>query len=90
MCIRDRLEAGQSLRILAITDLHLGVNMDAARLKEICDEAEKQVLDLVVLGGDIFDESTSRAEMELSLIHISMPMTVRFPVLTKRSRKLRK
>ena len=60
----SKLEDGQSLRILAITDLHLGVNMNAARLKEICDEAEKQVLDLVVLGGDIFDESTSRAEME--------------------------
>lgn len=59
---KDVPETG--IRIAAFSDLHLGLNMDAEKLAEYCAEIEAEQPDMLLLAGDIFDESTERAEME--------------------------
>lgn len=47
-----------------ITDLHLGLNMDAEGLSEYLDKISEACPDMLLLGGDIFDESTTLENME--------------------------
>lgn len=54
----------EDMRIAAISDLHLGTNMDAEELSGYLDEIAVKEIDILVLVGDIFDENTTRAEME--------------------------
>lgn len=58
----DKVE--DSLRIAAISDLHLGTNMDADRLSSYCNKIENGKPDVFVLAGDIFDENTKKSEMQ--------------------------
>lgn len=60
--ISDKVDG--SLRIGAISDLHLGTNMDAVKLSGYCDEIESKKPDVFVLVGDIFDENTKMEEMQ--------------------------
>ena len=53
----------QGYKVAFISDLHYGLNMNGQKLKEYCDEIEEQKPDMVVLGGDIVDESTTLEEM---------------------------
>lgn len=52
------------LRILFVSDLHFGTAMDVERLRAYCDEMQETKPDLVLLGGDIVDESTEKADMQ--------------------------
>ncbi len=58
---------GGELTIAQISDLHMGTTMDAEKLQEYCDAIEQEEPDLLALTGDIFDESTSREEMEAAV-----------------------
>jgi len=44
----------EPLKIIQITDTHLGVFMSVSRLKKVCENAVKQNPDLVFLTGDFF------------------------------------
>lgn len=50
-------------RILFVSDLHFGTAMDAERLRFYCDKMQEAKPDLVILGGDIVDESTDKQDM---------------------------
>lgn len=52
------------LTIVQITDLHMGITMSLDGLQEHCDDISALNPDLLVLTGDIFDESTTKHEME--------------------------
>ncbi len=52
------------IRILQISDLHMGTTMDASGLQDICDEMQEKSPDIIVLTGDLFDERTSKSDME--------------------------
>lgn len=54
----------RTYRVALVADVHFGVSLDAEALAKICGQISAQDVDLVVLGGDIVDESTSRAEMK--------------------------
>lgn len=54
----------EPLNCVQISDLHLGVNMKTKELEKRLDTISKQKPDLVVLTGDIFDESTPKSEMK--------------------------
>lgn len=54
----------RDVTVALITDLHLGVNMDADGLAVYLDRISAQRPDMLLLGGDIFDESTTRENME--------------------------
>lgn len=51
-------------RILFVSDLHFGTAMNVGRLRAYCDKMQETKPDLVVLGGDIVDESTGKADMQ--------------------------
>jgi len=59
--VSDKIET--PVRVLFVSDLHLGTAMDAARLQTYCDQMQAVQPDLVVLGGDIVDEATEESEM---------------------------
>lgn len=52
------------LTIVQVTDLHMGITMSLDELQEYCDDMSALNPDILVLTGDIFDESTTRHEME--------------------------
>ena len=54
----------EQVTLAVITDLHLGLNMDAGGLSEYLDRISEACPDMLLLGGDIFDESTTRENME--------------------------
>lgn len=54
----------QGYKIALITDLHFGTTMDKEKLREHCAEISKEKPDIVLLGGDIVDDRTSKSEME--------------------------
>lgn len=51
------------LRFAAISDLHLGTNMDAEQLSGYLNDISAKNVDALFLVGDIFDEKTEKEEM---------------------------
>lgn len=51
------------LRFAAISDLHLGTNMDAEQLSGYLNDISAKNVDALFLVGDIFDENTVKEEM---------------------------
>lgn len=54
----------EGYRVALISDLHFGTTMDAEKLQAQCDEIGAAQPDLIVLCGDIVDESTTKAQMQ--------------------------
>lgn len=62
------VEAGVPLRaegykIVFLSDLHYGLATNAASLRRLVERLDAEDADLVILGGDIVDEGTTRGEM---------------------------
>jgi predicted MPP superfamily phosphohydrolase len=55
---------GGHLRIVQLSDLHPGSTMNARRIPELRERIEALRPDLIVLTGDVFDETTPRTEFE--------------------------
>lgn len=53
-----------SLKMIQISDLHTGTTMDMKQLEVYCNQIQKEDPDLIALTGDIFDENTTRKQME--------------------------
>ena len=53
----------RDMRFAAISDLHLGTNMNADKLAGYLDEISSKEVDALFLVGDIFDENTVKDEM---------------------------
>ena len=64
--VTTKKNISQDYKVLMLADSHYGTTTDADDLKEIKSRAEKQELDLVVLVGDIVDESTTNEGMRES------------------------
>lgn len=54
----------EGYRVALITDLHFGTTMDRQKLEKYCQEISEKEPDIVLLGGDIVDERSTREEME--------------------------
>ncbi len=54
----------QGYRVALIADVHFGVSLDYEQMVEKCDEIGEQGLDLVVLCGDIVDNSATKEQMQ--------------------------
>lgn len=61
--ITSEKEVG-AYRILFLTDVHYGAVQDTDVLKRSIDKMNAQKPDLVILGGDIVEEGTSKEEMQ--------------------------
>ena len=51
-------------KIAFVSDLHFGVSMDLNKLHEYCSAISSEQPDIVLLGGDIVDESTPKDDVE--------------------------
>lgn len=72
-------DVGANLRIVQISDLHLGSYFSQNALEEIVNEANSQNPDVIVITGDTFDEQTSRKDLERGcegLSKLSAPLGV--------------
>ena len=54
----------EDYRVVLITDIHYGTIMDKDDIEEVCERIDEENADLVILGGDIVDESTTAGQME--------------------------
>lgn len=50
-------------RVALLSDIHYGVSLDQAQLQALCREVSAQQPDLVILCGDLVDNTTSYAQM---------------------------
>ena len=48
----------EGYKIAFISDVHFGISVDLHKLSEVCSEISEEKPDVVVLGGDIIDNST--------------------------------
>ena len=60
--IHKKVESMDSMKVVLIADLHLGYNKGYTHMKNMVREINKQDADLVVLAGDIFDNSYEAVE----------------------------
>lgn len=60
-----------SLTIAQVTDLHMTTTMGIDKLKDVCNKISTSNPDIVVLTGDIFDESTPLEDMEDACYELS-------------------
>lgn len=54
------------LTIALISDLHMDTTMNIEKLEEYCNQINEKNPDVILLLGDIFDESTRKESMELA------------------------
>ena len=54
----------EGYRVVFISDVHFGITLDYGELVEKCEEISSEAPDVVVLGGDIVDNSTTAEEMQ--------------------------
>jgi predicted MPP superfamily phosphohydrolase len=59
----DKSLGKESLRVVAIADLHAGITLDGYEFAEECKRINKVEPDIVVICGDFVDDSTSRDDM---------------------------
>ena len=49
--------------IVFLSDLHYGLTLDSGQLREVVESVGQEKPDIVILGGDIVDETTTLAQM---------------------------
>ena len=59
----DKPLGKQSIRVVALADLHAGVTLDGDEFAEQCARINALNPDVVVVGGDFVDDDTSRKDM---------------------------
>ncbi|MBQ3084714.1 MAG: metallophosphoesterase [Clostridia bacterium] len=51
-------------RVALLSDIHFGITLDEEELRAVCAEVSAEKPDLVVLGGDIIDDATTKDGVE--------------------------
>ena len=59
----DKSIRGSGYKVALLADVHYGVSLDDNALIELCDDLSKQNTDMVILCGDIVDDSTTKEQM---------------------------
>ena len=75
----DKPLQNKELRIVAISDVHLGVSIDKKRLKKYVTLINEQHPALVLIGGDLVDRSMvpiEKQKLEEELLQIKAPLGV--------------
>ena len=54
----------EGYKLVLLSDLHYGVTMNDAQLQEVVDRINNENADIIVLDGDIVDESTTLEQMK--------------------------
>lgn len=75
----DNTSKGKNIKIVAVSDLHLGVSIDKKMLRKYVSMIQSEQPDLVLLGGDVIDRSVQAvidANMHEELRQIQAPLGV--------------
>ena len=59
------------LKVLFISDMHFGVSWNVKRIQDFVEAMNRLDLDLVLLGGDFFDEGSPELEKRQAAHHLS-------------------
>ncbi len=62
----DKTVENGALNIVFIADVHMGVSITKENIEGYCAEIEALNPDIVLLGGDLFDERTTQEEVEVA------------------------
>ena len=54
----------EGYRVAFLSDVHFSVSLTRDELQEKCDEISEKNVDIVILGGDIIDDNTSKEDTE--------------------------
>ena len=57
----------ESYKVVFMSDLHVGSSQSMATVEKTIEKLDKEKADLVLLGGDIVDEFTTKEEMEKTI-----------------------
>ncbi len=55
-----------NIKIAFLSDLHVGVSITSENIEKYCNEIESKKPDVVLLGGDLFDENTTKQDIEVA------------------------
>ena len=75
----EKKHQNKEIKIVAISDVHLGISIDKKRLKKYVEMINAQKPDLVLIGGDLIDRSVvpvEKQKMYDDLLQIKAPMGV--------------
>ncbi|MDQ0362186.1 metallophosphoesterase [Breznakia pachnodae] len=67
----DKKSSLDELNIAYISDIHLGTSVNEDELKKIVEKTNDMKPDVILLGGDIFDENTTDDDLEMSIPYLS-------------------
>jgi len=65
----------EPIKIAFLSDVHLGTGHQKQAIDEIVTLVSKQNVDLLILGGDIFDENTTESEKEYAYQKLGLTKT---------------
>ncbi len=66
----DKEISGGDIKMVYMSDLHIGVTLNAENIGDYCDEIQELNPDIIVIGGDMFDERTTKAELDIACAEI--------------------
>ncbi|VBB47324.1 Metallophosphoesterase [uncultured Paludibacter sp.] len=75
----EKAKKNKSIKIVALSDVHLGISIDKKRLKKYVEMINEQQPDLVLIAGDLIDRSIQpvvKQKMEEELLQIKAPMGI--------------
>lgn len=75
----EKLHQNKEIKIVAVSDVHLGITIDKKRLKKYVEIINNQHPDMVIIGGDLIDRSilpVEKQKMDEELLQIKAPLGV--------------
>lgn len=64
-------DLSREYKVAFVSDIHTGISLSSDEIQKMCEEINEQKPDLLLLGGDIVDESTTKEEMKDVFLHLS-------------------
>ena len=72
--------AGKELNVVLLADLHIGYNMGCAQMERMVNKVNQQDADVIVIAGDLFDNSYESLDDPKRLREILMSMKSKYGV----------
>lgn len=78
--VEKTCEAGDELNIVLLADLHIGYNVGCAQMERMVEKVNAQDADIIVIAGDMFDNSYESLDDPERLKEILMSMKSKYGV----------
>ena len=64
-------DLSREYKVAFVSDIHTGISLNNEKIQKMCEEINAQRPDILLLGGDIVDESTTKEEMKNVFLQLS-------------------